>query len=490
MQLSCRRLWPLLLTVVLWSVALGATSAGAALPALRVGFFDDDSFITSDPAVNSVNLEHARSAGSSTVRFFLNWSRAMPTRPPSLAEARDPAWPGYNWALVDQAVRGIAAAGMRPVAVPHIAPAWAEGTGRPAISDSAPRGTWKPSAQWYGAFATALARRYSGGFPDPANAAVSLPAVRDWEVWNEPNLSTYLAPQWRKTAHGYAPQSPATFRSLLDSFYKAVKAVSPKNYVIVGGTAPFGDQHDGDLRMMPARFWRSLVCVSGRVHPKAQHCGKTVFFDAIAHHPYPIGPPRRHARNADDVVVPDLAKITKPVAAAQRAGTVRPNRPKQLWVTEISWDSRPDPDGLTLADQATYLEGALYVMWRQGVDVVTWYLLRDQAPVPSFATTYQSGVFARGPQPSADQAKPSFTAFAFPFTAYRSSGVATLWGMAPAGLGATTVTIEAYTGTAWRPVATLRAGANRVFDGRLRVGRGTQLRARAGGRSSLVWKTF
>jgi hypothetical protein len=469
---------------------LGGTPARAALPGLQLGFFDDDSFINADPATNAVNLKHAGTAGANTVRFFLRWDRAMPTKPTSLAEAEDPGWPGYEWAATDQAFRQIVAAGMRPVPVPFVAPRWAEAAGRPAVSQVAPEGTWKPSARWYGAFATALARRYSGTYPDPSNAGSWLPIVRDWEVWNEPNLTNYLTPQWRKTARGYQPQSPGTFRALLNAFYKAVKAVSAKNFVISGGTAPFGDQRDGDKRMMPARFWRSLVCVSGRAHPKAQRCGKTVSFDAIAHHPYPIGPPRRRALNSDDVVVPDLAKITKPVAVAQRAGVVRPNRHKQLWVTEISWDSRPDPDGLTLAEQATYLEGALYVMWSQGVDVVTWYLLRDQAPTPSFATTYQSGIFERGLQPSADTPKPSFTAFAFPFTAYRSSGVATLWGMAPSALGATGVTVESRSGTVWRSVARLRSGSNRVFRGRLRVGPGTELRARAGDQTSLTWRVF
>ena len=149
------------------------------------------------------------------------------------------------------------------------------------------------------------------------------------------------------------------------------------------------------------------------------------------------------------------------LAVALKAGTVLPRKPKQFWATEISWDSKPDPDGLPLDVQARYLEGALYTLWRQGVDVVTWWLMRDDAPTPSYATTYQSGIFFRGATPAQDTPKPSYTAFRFPFTAYRHMGVARLWGMVPQTGVKTTVVIEARQGSKWVQAVRLRSGTNR-----------------------------
>lgn len=476
---------PLLLCVAgAWTATAGSA---AAAPGLATGFSDSTTFFGGTPTDNATNLARAKASGASYVRLEISWPGVAPTKPPTAADAKDPAWTGYRWAGADQAVRGVIAAGLTPLVLVNAAPLWAQGGDRPKDLKY-PSTSWKPSAAAYRSFAVAVARRYSGRFPDPLAANATLPKVTRWQAWNEPNLSNYLAPQWKRTASGYIPESPAIYRSLLNAFYSGVKSVSAENYVVTAGTAPFGDLHPGEPRMPPAVFWRSLLCVKNRSRPVSTHCRTHVSFDAVAHHPYPIGPPRRHAINADDVVVPDLARITRPVSVAVSAGTVRPKKPKPLWITEISWDSAPDPDGLSLADQAQYMEGAFNVLWRQGARVVIWYLMRDEAPNPSYASTLQSGIFMRGASTASDVSKPSAVAFRFPFTAYRSDGVASLWGRAPRGAGS--VTVQARRGTSWVTAAQLRAGSNGIFSGRLRAGRSTQLRAVAGTDTSLVWRVF
>jgi hypothetical protein len=469
------------LFLVLALLALGAGPARAASPGLTLGFMDDGVLKLADPGARATGLEHGKQAGASVWRLEIGWRGISPTKPPSLAQARDPRWSGYQWSRTDDLVRAIASAGMEPLAVVSGAPDWAEGPGRPA---SVRAGSWRPSPVWFEAFAAAVASRYSGSLRDPSGA--TLPKIRRWEAWNEPNLAVFLTPQWSRAGSGWKTASPGIYRGLLNAFYRGVKSVAPGDVVAGGVTAPYGDLEVPGARIPPARFWRDLLCVRGRVHPKAGRCASTSF-DAISHHPYPIGPPRRHARNPDDVVVPDLAKITKVVSAAVKAGTVRPRAAKPVWATEISWDSRPDPDGLTLEDQAQYLEGALYVLWKQGARLVTWFGARDEAPTPSYAATFQAGVFLRGATTAEDKPKPSFTAFRFPFTAYRGEGVARLWGIAPAP-GA--VTIQARSGAGWVTAAPATAGANRVFTGRLRVGRATVLRAVQGNDASLAWTTF
>ena len=470
--------------------AAAATISGGAVPAssfaMRLGFTDERTLQLGSSTDAGAGLANARTAGASTWRFQLSWREIAPTRPPSTANAKDPGWPGYNWTRTDEHVRRLAAAGLQPLPFVFGAPAWAEGSGRPDVTRTIPAGVWKPNAAAYGAFAAAVARRYSGTYPDPARPGATLPAITTWQAWNEPNLSVDISPQWVRKDGKWTAESPRIYRRLLNAFYAGVKSVNPKATVVTAGTGPYGDLNEGDPRMMPVRFWRELLCVSDGKVPKAKKCPK-VSFDAIAHHPYPLGPPRRTARNADDAVVPDVRKITRLLPAAIRKKTVRPARSKPLWITEISWDSRPDPDGVSLAQQATYLQGALYVLYQQGADVVTWFNLRDQAPTPSYAATYQSGIYLRGSTPAEDVAKPSLTAFRFPFTAYRTRGVARLWGMAPAG---GTVTIEARQGDRWVTATRLRAKSNRIFSGRLRVGQGVSLRAVWNSDTSLVWRTF
>ncbi len=453
--------------------------------AMELGFTDQGLVQLPNPADTQAGLQNATRAGGTVWRFYVRWSVIAPRRPQTTTDATDPSWSGYNWARVDATLREIAAAGQQPLPFIAGAPAWAEGPNRPDTSE-APSGTWRPSPSDFRSFAVAMAKRYSGTFPDPLTPGATLPAITTWQAWNEPNLSVDLTPQWTRTASGWKAASPGIYRKLLNAFYAGVKSVRPDNLVVTAGTGPYGDLNEGDARMPPVRFWRELLCVGKGARPKARRCAK-VSFDAIAHHPYPIGPPRRTARNADDAVVPDVRKITRLVGPALRAGTIRPRKSKPLWITEISWDSSPDPDGLPLAEQATYLEGALYVLYQQGADVVTWFNLRDDAPTPSYAATYQSGIFLRGASPSEDTPKPAYTAFRFPFTAYRNSGIARLWGMAPAA--GVSVTVQAQRGNQWVTAATLRARGDRTFTGRLRVGPNTNLRATTGTDTSLVWRT-
>jgi hypothetical protein len=466
----------------------GASSVRAAAATtprgIALGFMDPRVIDFPNPADTATALAHARQAGAAIWGLSIGWSSVSPVRPPTLADARNPAWSGYRWSSTDAAVRAIAAAGMQTLAVITGAPAWAEGPDRPSTS-VAPAGTWNPSPTWFGAFATALAKRYAGTFADPAVSGSNLPAIRDWEPWNEPNLAVYLTPQWKRVAGVFQAVSPGIYRNLLNAFYAGVKAVAPADIVAAGTTAPFGDPPGGS-RIQPATFWRDLLCLTAGRHPVSTRCGARVHFDAISHHPYPIGPPTYHAIDANDVTVPDLGKITRLIPIAERAGTVLPNGPKPLWITEISWESPPDPHGLSYADQALYLEGAVDVLYHEGASMFLWFNLRDQPLNPPAYTNLQSGVYSRGATPAQDVPKPSLTAYEFPFTAYRTNGFAHLWGMAPT---AGPVAVQEQEGTKWVTVATLAAAPTRIFSGSLLAGPRTNLRAVSGTRVSLTWTT-
>ena len=365
----------MLLLLVTAAALAAAPSASAAPRPMQVGFYDPV-FESADPLERGLWLDRARAAGAGIVRLNLWWSQVAPVRP---AHPEDPADPVYRWASVDASVGDATARGLRVVLSIENAPTWAEQGERPAWARS---GSWRPDPAALGAFAQAAARRYAG-------------VVRAWQIWNEPNLAFYLAPQWRR-GRMFAP---ARYRAMLTASYRALKAVDPSNLVVTGGTAPYGDPLPGGQRIMPVRFWRAVLCLSGR-RLRPLRCRKRARFDAIAHHPYGVRGPDSHALNADDIAVPDLGKLTRIVRAAVRHRTVLPARAKALWVTEMSWDSSPpDPDGVPAEQHAAWLSEALSVLRRQGVDVFTWFRIRDQAPVPSYAATNQSGLYLLSGEP-------------------------------------------------------------------------------------------
>jgi hypothetical protein len=454
-------------------MVVGARVADAATQPLTTAFTDDVYF--ESPDIQGPWVQRTVATGAQLVLLDVDWAGVAPAKPRAGFNPSDPADPAYDFRNVDYAVRALASQGLSVALMSTIAPAWAEGSGRPA---SATPGAWRPNAAAYGQFATAIARRYSGTFPDPGHPGSSLPRVRYWQVWAEPNLSVHLAPQWVGSGRRLQPASPGIYRSLLNGFYEAVKRVHSDNVVVTAGTAPFGDSPGGQ-RMSPATFVRELLCLHGaRLVP--ERCPNPAHFDALAHHPYEVGSPFTKALNVDDVSAPDLGKLTRPLNKAVRLGRALPRKRKRLWVTEFSYDSNPpNPQAISIAMQARWLEESFYVFWRQGVDTVVWYLIRDQAPIPDYASAYESGVYYRDGSP-----KPSLLAFQFPFVVEPRRGGSLAWGKAPSS---GVLQIQQRSGSAWNTLAQTRVNAGGVFDVRLRQAASGKFRAVVGAQTSLVW---
>jgi hypothetical protein len=253
---------------------------------------------------------------------------------------------------------------------------------------------------------------------------------------------------------------------MLNGAYARVKSVHADNLVVAAGTAPYGDPASTNNRMTPVRFLRTLLA-------------KRASLDAIDHHPYATGSPTAHALLGENVAIPDLRKLVRVLHKAQRRHTVPTGR-KRVWVTEISWDSRPpDPHGVPEAKRARWLQDSLYSLWRQGADTICWFLLRDMAPEPTYDTTYQSGLYTR-----AGAAKRSARAFRLPIVLTRKGGRTRIWGHTSF---AGAVTIERRRGGAWKAIAsfTPRGG---VYQGRVKAPRGAQLRAAQGSARGLTRK--
>jgi hypothetical protein len=430
-------------------IALGAFAPpGHSASQMTLGIVDS-TFISGDAAVRATWLDRTRDSGARLVRLPVSWA-GIAQRPP--AAPTDPNDPAYVWGSLDAAVADASARGFRILITVSKAPAWAEG---PHRAQSADAGTWKPGPRAVGQFMQAIATRY--------------PNVRAWQLWNEPNLVRYLAPQWERSRGRFVPAAPAHYRRMLNAAYSGIRAANRRNRLVTAGTAPYGDPQPGGRRIMPVRFWREVV--RGKVR-----------FDVLAHHPYGVAGPFRKALNRDDAALPDIGKLDRVVRSAARRGRVLPRGRKPVWVTEVSWDSSPpDPQGVPAERHARWTTEALYVLWRQRVQAVAWFQIVDQAAEPSFAATSQSGLFMRD-----GTAKPARDAFAFPFLARPASrGRLRLWGLAPAS-GTAQVERRNADGT-WVAVAQIGARSGRIFRRSLTARRPVTLRARIGERSSIPY---
>ena len=119
--------------------------------------------------------------------------------------------------------------------------------------------------QNYAAFMAALARE--------------LPTVRNFAVWNEPNLNGFWLPQFDEAGEGIAARD---YTALLAKTYDALKAVNPKIEVYGGNLAPrgFDDAESPRPTHSPTTFIRDMGTAyreSGRTKP---------IMDVFALHPY------------------------------------------------------------------------------------------------------------------------------------------------------------------------------------------------------------
>lgn len=446
-----------LATAAVLLLQLGSASPAAAVSSrLTMGYLDG----TIGDANGTATLADAAADGADAMRVSSGWTGIAPTRP---VDPTDPTDPAYDWAGVDALVSRTRAAGLDVLLSLTGAPAWAEGPGRPS---TAPPGTWRPDPVAFGRFAEALARHFDGTTP-------GVPRVRQFQPWNEPNLSTYLNPQWVRTGGVLRTASPAAYRRLLDAFARGVRRGQAGATVVSAGTAPFGDAFPGGRRIPPVTFVRELLCLD-RHDRRVRGCGP-VRFDVLAHHPYSTRGPLSPALNAGDVSVADMGRLQRLLRAAERQGTVRGPRRHPVWATEIAWSSDPpDDSGLPLSTQARWLSQTMWSLWRQGVPSVFWYQVRDRAPGADFA----SGTHLLDGTP-----KPAARAFRFPVVVPRRSGSrATVWLRAPAS---GTVTLELRRGGRWRTATTLAGRRHRVAQRSVRVAGATAVRAVQGDVASL-----
>jgi len=243
-------------------------------------------------------------------------------------------------------------------------------------------------------FALAAATRYSGAFLD--SDCRTIPPVRLWLAWNEPNNPIFLAPQYKKTSKGWSIQSAVDYAKICNAIYTGIHGtlVSGER-VACGCTAPRGNNNPSSARpsVSPLAFLRAV-----------KQAG-LVTFDAWAHHPYYAGPTDQpttvpvttKGAPATAVTLGNIGDLIRLVT--QLYGN------KRIWITEYGYQTNP-PDvlyGVSYAKQAAYLTQAFAIARANPrIDMMLWFLLRDDPNLNG----WQSGLLtARGAK------KPAFNAF-------------------------------------------------------------------------------
>ncbi len=446
------------LLLALLSAALGAAAPALAAGPLQTAVYVQPGDLSGSTADANALLKRIRLGGATAVRLLVSWKDVAPATRPSGFKAGDPSDPAYTWTVADRGIKLAVANGLEPLVTVVSAPSWAE------HGSKVGHGNMRVDSAYLGQFAKAIATRYGGSFE-------GLPRVRSWLVWNEPNLSSYLAPQ----ISGKKLVGAERYRAMVNAFSASVHSVHHDNVVVAGLLSPFAYHKDPG----PLRFMRAALCMSAGKRPKPT-CSARMSFDVWSVHPYTSGGPQHHAFGANDISLGDLSEVRRLLDAAVRARHVLPSRPVRLWITEFSWDSKPpDPKGVPLKLESQWISQGLYEMWKAGVSLVTWFILRDQPR----STSFQSGLYFQNWKP-----KPALDAFRFPFVAFRQRKGTFVWGRAPGGKP-DTVLIERSAKHGWKRVTALRTNPFGIFTKTLslRLPPSAFMRARVSGAKSIAF---
>jgi len=440
---------------------------------LEVTIQDDALMLHGSPVWVHAAARRMADAGTDRVRITAGWSviapRSSSRRRPDFDAADPAAYPEGSWDKLDRAVRAVADEGMKPMLdVAFWAPRWAVTR---ASRGKRGRERWAPSAAEYGHFAEALGRRYSGGYADP-RAGGTLPAVRLWTTWNEPNHAGFLLPQWRRTGRGgWRPASPHIYRDLHNAGYDALKRVDPQNQVLIGGLAARGKRTRGPRSGMgPLRFTRELACVDSALRPlRVPECEgfEPLRADGFSYHPYSLDrPPGVSNPDPETAPIADLDRLSSLLEGLGERGRLASEMP--LYLTEYGYESNPpDPRrGVAPEDQARFHGHATYLAWGRGdTRMFAQFLLQDIGPSPFPEgsprrwSDWQSGLYSHE-----GEAKPALQGFKLPFHAepqeIAGRDFVLLFGQVRPGTGRQQVAVETLGADGvWREIESLEIRA-------------------------------
>ena len=368
-----KRLTLVLALVLTAAVAAATTTRDADSAAKRsnarmlFGFYDDAQVYGN----TTWAFTQLRSLRAGVVRTTLDWGTVARRRP---AKPADPADPAYNWAAVDRVVDEADKKGIRVLLAIYGTPRWAG-----AARNRVPR-----RAVDLRLFATAAALRYSGTYTvkeQENEPERTLPAVRNWLAWNEPNNPIFLRPQWKLVARKWRNQAAYDYKTICAAIWSGVHATRlAGEKVACGATGPRGNDAPRSSRpsTSPLVFMTWLRKAGLRR------------MDAFAHHPYyghRTEKPTTVPRSKKAVTMANIGLLIKQVNRLW-------GRKTRVWITEYGYQTNP-PDrlfGVSYRNQAAYMKQAIAMAKKtRRIDMFIWFLVRDEPRLSG----WQSGVITR-----------------------------------------------------------------------------------------------
>jgi hypothetical protein len=381
-------------------------------------FEDEHQLLELGSATANASLDDIQRLGADSVRSLVLWSRIAPrgAKRPKRFKAADPkAYPAALWDPYDDLVRGTSVRGLGLILSPSTPmPAWA------SRCKKGKKATCKPDPKAYGAFMTALGRRYSGRYPDENQGGGVLPRVSRWSLLNEPNQPGWLTPQYERKKHRLVATAAVVYRALATAGIKGLRASGhSRDQILLGETAPIGRTSGSLARrpIPPVEFLRKLFCLNasgkrlrgadGRAHGCRKF--KRLAVKGFAHHPYQRGgsrPPAEPPQAAGEITISSPSRLRRVLDQAARAKRIPRGLP--VFYTEFGFQTNP-PDrifGVRVALQPGYINQSDWMAYRdRRVRAVAQYKLIDEASLSSF----QSGLrFIDG------RAKPAYEAYRLP----------------------------------------------------------------------------
>ena len=214
-----------------------AVPAATAAPSMQIGIYDEGETFFGDPDAGLRALQGAARRRSARQPLLGRHARRREARPFQASDPRDAA---YDWALYDRTVHYAAPNGIKVLFSITGTPRWANGgqtPNRPPTNYATLRD-----------FAYAAAARYSGTYV--GDDGRTLPAVRLWAAWNEPNNPAFLRPQFVKRGAKWVIQSAisTTRRSATRSTTGVHATLFADEQVACGVTAPRGNNNPTSAR--------------------------------------------------------------------------------------------------------------------------------------------------------------------------------------------------------------------------------------------------
>lgn len=238
-------------------------------------------------------LKDIRALGATWIRMDLNWNIVQPTDKTTFD------W-GKNTQNIDRVIQRARFFGLKVLPILGYSPAWASNSSCTNVPYCEPE-----NIDDFVNFAKAAISRYAGL------------GVHEWEIWNEPNRSSYWGPS----------PNPSLYNEMVRKVSLEAKKIDPQASIIAGAFSPAKTVPDS--KISPTDFLTQMFADSA------------VGFDAVSYHAYSY--PRLASDPSDSNQWNQLEGSDPSLYSVLLANQFGDQK---IWITEFGAPTDGDPDAI------------------------------------------------------------------------------------------------------------------------------------------------